>query len=232
MHPNPQQCSCQYCLDLGDECIFIPPIPTHHSSSALLSLNCVECIRSHRRCKFMAPTSTTCIRCSKFDLNCHFKFSERGRRTDISPRTNNIDPTRAQAMTREEESTTRINIDPSRAPQQSQVDGFSWCGIVSDPGAFVPMSGRSHYPPSILAISCGSSCHARVEFSHHDQKGTRPPVYVSPGVPPWVHVFSKSTQSSSLRTQLASVAHSEASISHKSHNNRKNHAKKKFKKQQ
>jgi len=44
--------------------------------------------------------------------------------------------------------------------------------------------------------------------------------------------FSKSTQSSSLRTQLASLAHSGESISHKSRNNRKNRAKKKFKKQQ
>ena len=154
------------------------------------------------------------------------------REQEITPRIN-IDPTPAPAMNRGQEITPQINIDPPRTPDQSQADVFSWCGIVSDPGAFSSTSRRSHYPPSIYAnLSCGSSCHARVEFSHHDQKGTRPPVYVSPGVPPWVHVFSKSTQSSSLRTQLASLAHSGESICHKSRNNRKNRAKKKFKKQQ
>ena len=270
--PIPNKWSCTTCISLGIGCIFIPPIPTHDSSSALLSPNCVECTRSHRRCAFSNQSSKKCIRCTKKHLDCYFKFSERGRRTDLSPRTINtdptrplavnrgpkftppinIDPTRAPAMNRGQditplinihptrplamnrgqEMTPQINIHPTRTPDPSQDDAISWCGIVSDPGAFFPTSGRSHYPPSIPDVSCGASCHARVEFSHHDQNGTHPPVYVSPGVPPWVHVFSKSTQSSSLRTQLASVAHFAESISHKSRNNRKNRAKKKFKKQQ
>ena len=61
----------------------------------------------------------------------------------------------------------------------------------------------------------GASCRARVEESYCDQNVRRLPVYVSPGVPPWVHVFSKLTQSSSLQTRSAAIAHPGVSISHK-----------------
>ena len=66
--PIPNKWSCKACVSLGFGCIFIPPIPTHDSSSALLSPNCVECIRSHRRCAFINPSSKKCIRCNKMHL--------------------------------------------------------------------------------------------------------------------------------------------------------------------
>jgi hypothetical protein len=81
-------------------------------------------------------------------------------------------------------------------------------------------------------VSSGASCHARVEESYRDLDVQRLPVYVSPGVPPWVHVFSKSTTSSSFQTQLAAIAHLTLSISHKARHNCRLCAKKKFKKQQ
>jgi hypothetical protein len=77
---------------------------------------------------------------------------------------------------------------------------MSWCGIVSDPGVlFLATSNRLHYGPLIHAnVSSGASCRTRVEESYRDLDVQRLPIYVSPGVPPWVHVFSKSTMSSSL----------------------------------
>ena len=53
-------------------------------------------------------------------IDCYFKFSERGRRTDIPPRTINIDPTRAPAMNQEQEISPQINIDPTRAPAMNR----------------------------------------------------------------------------------------------------------------
>ena len=117
--PIPNKWSCTTCISLGIGCIFIPPIPTHDSSSALLSPNCVECTRSHRRCAFSNQSSKKCIRCTKKHLDCYFKFSERGRRTDISPRTINIHPMRSSVVNREQEITPRSNIDPTRAPGPS-----------------------------------------------------------------------------------------------------------------
>ena len=111
---------------------------------------------------------------------------------------------------------------------------MSWCGIVSDQGVlFFATSDRLHYVPLIHAnVSSGASCLARVKESYRDLDVWHLPVYVSPGVPPWVHVFSKSTMSSSLQTQLAAIAHLTLSISHKARHNRRLCAKKKFKKQQ
>ena len=41
------------------------------------------------------------------------------------------------------------------------------------------------------------------------------PPYVSQGVPPWLHVFAKSTTSSYLRTQCTSIAHNLPTISNR-----------------
>ena len=68
--------------------------------------------------------------------------------------------------------------------------------------------------------------------SPHDEYIPQPPNYVSPGVPPWVHVFAKSSTASSLQTQAAMIAHTEVPFIHKVHHKRILRAKKKFKKQQ
>ncbi len=82
-------------------------------------------------------------------------------------------------------------------------------------------------------VSSGASGRALVEkCSPHDEYIPQPPNYVSPGVPPWVHVFAKSATASSLQTQAAMIAHTEVPFSHKGHHKRILHAKKKFKKQQ
>ena len=63
--------------------------------------------------------------------------------------------------------------------------------------------------------------------------GNPPPNnYVSAGIPPWVHVFNKSTTTSSLCTQSASISHLETTLSLKSQHRRNHRAKKKFRKQQ
>jgi len=92
--PIPDKWSCHYCLLLGEGCIFIPPIP-NNTGAALLSRNCVECISSQHRCKFIDPISNKCTRCTKMNVKCYFKFSERGRRNDLHPQ-NNIHLTPAQ----------------------------------------------------------------------------------------------------------------------------------------
>ena len=63
--------------------------------------------------------------------------------------------------------------------------------------------------------------------------GNPPPNnYVSAGIPPWVHVFNKSTTTSSLHMQSASISHLETTSSLKSQHRRNRRAKKKFRKQQ
>jgi len=122
----------------------------------------------------------------------------------------------------------------SSTPVELNDDEMSWCGIVSDPGvSFFATSDRLHSAPLIhFNVSSGASCRARVEESYRDLDVRHLPVYVSPGIPPWVHVFSKSTTTSSLRTQSAAIAHLTLSIPHKARHNRRLRAKKKFKKQQ
>ena len=98
--PIPNKWLCHYCLSLGEGCIFIPPIP-NHTAAVLLSRNCAECISSHRRCKFIDPVSNKCTRCTKMNVKCYFKFSERGRRNDLHPQIIFIQrPPRIVAMSR------------------------------------------------------------------------------------------------------------------------------------
>jgi hypothetical protein len=81
-------------------------------------------------------------------------------------------------------------------------------GFFSDPGSsFLHTSKSVHYLHLIhFNVSSGSRCHTRVERNdaHHWQ--ILLPNYVSNGVSPWVHVFSKTTAPSSLRTLCASIA--------------------------
>ena len=90
-------------------------------------------------------------------------------------------------------------------------DDFLMSGIVTNTGSiFVATTSNNdlYHHRITYNVSGGASCHACLQqkHSHCDihQQG-----FVSTGVPPWVHVFSKSTASSSLCTQCASIAHSE-----------------------
>ena len=57
-----------------------------------------------------------------------------------------------------------------------------------------------------LIVSSGSSCHARVQITDTREKSQPLPLYRSSSPPSWVHVFSKTTANSSLRTQCAATA--------------------------
>jgi hypothetical protein len=107
-------------------------------------------------------------------------------------------------------------------------------GIVSDPGGcFVVMSKSDHYCQRLFhKVTSAGSCRAHVEESTPQKisPASIPPYYVSQGVPPWVHVFAKSTASPSLRTQCASIAHNLPTISNTAQKNRNQRARDKNKK--
>jgi hypothetical protein len=82
-------------------------------------------------------------------------------------------------------------------------------------------------------FSSAVSCRARVEqFIPQKISQDFSPPHVSQGVPHWVHVFAKSTASTSLRTQCASIAHNLPTISSSAKNARKRRLRNKFKRQQ
>jgi hypothetical protein len=127
-------------------------------------------------------------------LECYFKFSEPGRRNDLPPRSN-IYPTPAQDSTSSQPPNCDKGdcfFDSLSTEVELNKNVMSRCGIVSDLGvSFFATSDRLHYPPLIHAnVSSGASCRARVEESYRNLDVRCLPVYVSPGVPPWVHVFS------------------------------------------
>jgi hypothetical protein len=67
-----------------------------------------------------------------------------------------------------------------------------------------------HHQSGSHLLSDGYSCHGCVEQVNLNENVSRSvSVSVSSIIPPWVHVFAKSTQSSSLRTQAASIPHIE-----------------------
>ena len=61
--------------------------------------------------------------------------------------------------------------------------------------SFSPTSDSKHYPLVIHDnVSSGASGRALVEkCSPRDEHIPQPPNHVSPGLPPWVHVFAKSS---------------------------------------
>jgi hypothetical protein len=78
-------------------------------------------------------------------------------------------------------------------------------------------------------VSGGASCHAYTQ-QRHSPYNNRTCDYLSTSVPNWVHVL-KSSSSSSLCTQCASIAHSQQQISHIAYHCRNCRARKKFNKQ-
>jgi hypothetical protein len=104
----------------------------------------------------------------------------------------------------------------------------------SDPGGRFAITNESvHYHHrSGFHLSDGYSCHGRVEQVKLNENVSKSvPDSVTTIVPPWVHVFAKSTQFSSLRTQVASIAYLEEPIHKKARHRRNRRSLKKEKKQ-
>ena len=82
--------------------------------------------------------------------------------------------------------------------------------LISNPDSPPNISSDSvHYDPlTQFIVSSGSSCHIADYLEERmDAKHRAPPPYSFSSQPlPWVHVFSKSSGNSSLRTQCASIA--------------------------
>ncbi len=86
---------------------------------------------------------------------------------------------------------TKSRVDPSLPGLSSVVDD----------------SNSVHYGPlTQLTVSSGSSCHARVQITDTREKRQPLPSYRPSSPPSWVHVFSRTTENSSLRTQCAAAA--------------------------
>jgi hypothetical protein len=91
----------------------------------------------------------------------------------------------------------------------------------------VPPSECDLYPQRThLCVSSVASCRTRVE---QDVSPHLPPIFVSPGVHPWVKVF-KGKSSTSVRTQCASIAHMKT-VSYKAFHRRHLRARNKTSKQ-
>jgi hypothetical protein len=104
--------------------------------------------------------------------------------------------------------------------------------VTNTVSAFVDTTSKCvlyhHWVTSI--VSGGASCHACTQ-QRHSPGNSHIRYYLSAGVPNWVCV-SKSLSSSSLRTQCASIAHSQQQISNIARHCRNRHARKMFNKQQ
>ncbi len=75
----------------------------------------------------------------------------------------------------------------------------------------------------------GDSCHGRVDPVTIDDLGACVERSLHP--PPWVHVFAKSTQPSSIRTQAASIAYNEQPVHKKTRHRWSRRSKNKLRKQ-
>ncbi len=105
----------------------------------------------------------------------------------------------------------------------------------SDPGGRFAITSESvhyhHWSVSHL-LSDVYSCHGRVEqVKLNENLSKSVSVSVSSIIPPWVHVFAKSTKSTSLRTQAASIAYIEEPLHKKARHRRNRRAKNKQEKQ-
>jgi hypothetical protein len=102
----------------------------------------------------------------------------------------------------------------------------------SDPGGRFAITNESvhyHHRSGPHLLSDGYSCHGCVEqVKLNENLSKSVSVSVSSIIPPWVHVFAKSTKFTSLRTQAAAIAYIEEEPLHKKAQHRRNrHAKKK-----
>ncbi len=100
----------------------------------------------------------------------------------------------------------------------------------SDPGGQFAITNESvhyHHRSGSHLLSDGYSCHGHVEQVELNENLSKSvSVSVSSIIPPWVHVFAKSTKSTSLRTQAASIAYIEEPLHKKAPHRRNRRAKK------
>ena len=101
----------------------------------------------------------------------------------------------------------------------------------SDPGGQFAITNESvhyHHRSGSHLLSDRYSCHGRVEqVKRNGNLSQSVSVSVSSIIPPWVHVFAKSTKSTSLRTQAASIAHIEEPLHKRAQHRCNRRAKKK-----
>ena len=101
----------------------------------------------------------------------------------------------------------------------------------SDPGGRFAITNESvhyHHRSGSHLLSDGYSCHGRVEqVKLNENLSKSVSVSVSSIIPPWVHVFAKSTKFTSLRTQAAAIAYIEEPLHKKARHRRNRRAKKK-----
>ena len=134
------------------------------------------------------------------------------------------------SMTWEDDSTVgdRGDVDDDAC----STDSFS--GFL-DPGGLFAITNESvhyHHRSGSHLIYDGYSCHGRVEqVKLNGNVSQSVSVSVSSIIPPWGHVFAKSTKSTSLRTQAASIAYIEEPLHKKARHRRNRRAKKKQEKQ-
>jgi hypothetical protein len=100
----------------------------------------------------------------------------------------------------------------------------------SDPGGRFAITNESvhyHHRSGSHLLSDGYSCHGRVEqVKLNENLSKSVSVSVSSIIPPWVHVFAKSTKFTSLRTQAAAIAYIEEPLHKKARHRRNRRAKK------
>ena len=112
------------------------------------------------------------------------------------------------------------------------IDSFSG---FSDPGGRFAITNESvhyHHRSGSHLLSDGYSCHGRVEQVKLNEDFSKSmSVSVRSIIPPWVHVFAKSTKSTLQRTQAASIAYIEEPLHKKARHRRNRRAKKKKEKQ-
>ena len=128
------------------------------------------------------------------------------------------------SMTWEDDSTVGDGGDEDgNACSTDSFSGFS------DPGGRFAITNESvhyHHRSGSHLLSDGYSCHGRVEQVNLNENLSQCSI-----IPPWVHVFAKSTKSTSLRTQAASIAYIEEPLHKKARHRRNRRAKKKQEKQ-
>ena len=134
------------------------------------------------------------------------------------------------SMTWEDDSTVGDGGDvDGNACSTDSFSGFS------DPGGQFAITNESvhyHHRSGSHLLSDGYSCHGRVEqVKLNENLSKSVSVSVSSIIPPWVHVFAKSTKSTSLRVQAASIAYIEEPLHKKARHRRNRRAKKKQEKQ-
>jgi hypothetical protein len=204
--------SCQSCFLSSLECVFPLPLYLHQKCElSPFQHNCIHCTISHQRCNFNSNLHPQkCQQCIKLGIPCNFKLSAQGRRNDIK-----LHPPPLQVS-------SHMAIEPVN--EMNNFDSFS---RFSDPGGrFAIMNESVHYHhQSGLCLNDGYGCCGCVEQVNSQENESIIPVSS------WIHVFSKSTKSSSCQTQATTIAYLEEPTTKKVRHCCNSCMKRKYKKQ-